>query len=104
MSKTVVYTGGESELHFYEEVKHVTVADGLTAIFRGQGILLLHGPHQPKLSLKNSAITTVGVQAFEESGTITLLGMEGARRIRSYAFAYARTCAPSRASAARRWA
>jgi hypothetical protein len=62
----------------------VTVADGVTDIkqwaFLGCKGLTNLG------FLKGSAITTIGESAFEDSGIITLLGMEAVRRIWNEAF------------------
>jgi hypothetical protein len=112
MSKAVVYRGAdptESEHGFPvgewdgdEEVAHVTVSDGVTEI----RVMAFHGcTGLANLSfLEDSAITTVGEQAFKQAGIMTLQGVEGVRKIGNDAFFMARTCAPSRAWAARRWA
>jgi hypothetical protein len=113
MSKAVVYTGtvpvadedGEREGEWQddEEVTDVTIADGLTEIktcsFYGcKGLTNLR-------FLKDSAIMTIGGNAFQDSGTISLQGMEDAKNISAAPPSpAARTCAPSRAWAARRWA
>jgi hypothetical protein len=90
MSKAVVYMGRVvqfpgGEFMNDEEVTHVTIADGLTEIkdsaFDGcKGLASLS-------FLEGSAITTVGVAAFVNSGIITLQWMEGVRKIDSLAFA-----------------
>ena len=79
MSKAVVCTGRENEFEGDVEVYRVTVAVGLVTIkrdaFRGcKGLTSLS-------FLKDSAIMTIGVNAFRESGIITLLGMERVRKI-----------------------
>jgi hypothetical protein len=97
MSKAVVYEGTvSSDINEYgvpvgewegdEEVTDVTVAGGLTEIKEGafEGCKSL-----TNLSfLKDSAITTVGGQAFGISGIVALHGMEGVRKIGHAAFAY----------------
>jgi hypothetical protein len=95
MSKAVVYTGAEptedewgepvGEWQGDEDVTDVTIADGVTeikslAFYRCKGLTNLS-------FLKGSAVTTIGAWAFEESGIITLLGMERVRKICSHAFA-----------------
>jgi hypothetical protein len=111
MSKAVVYRGrvmgfGEGEWQDDEDVTDVTVADRVTEInteiklnaFRGcTGLTNLS-------FLEGSTITTVGHSAFSRSGIISLQGMEGVRKVDVALSAIARTCAPSRAWAARRWA
>jgi hypothetical protein len=97
MSKAVVYTGADptededggdpvGEWQGDHEVAHVTVADGVTEIKEGafgycKGLTNLS-------FLEDSAITTVGSGAFQSTGIITLLGMEGVRKIGNQAFAY----------------
>jgi hypothetical protein len=85
MSKAVVCTGREDEFKEDVEVTHVTVADGVTEIkegtFWGCKSLTNLG------FLKGSTVTTVGVRAFLRSGIITLLGMEGVRKLGNGAFA-----------------
>ncbi|GMI22949.1 hypothetical protein TeGR_g8067 [Tetraparma gracilis] len=97
MSKAVMYTGAEptppppggrdpvGEWQDDKEVRHVTVNDGLMEIkehaFDGcTGLASLS-------FLKDSAVTTVGQFAFADSGIIILHGMEGVRKIGSFAFA-----------------
>ncbi|GMI57720.1 hypothetical protein TeGR_g9977 [Tetraparma gracilis] len=101
MTKAVVYMGAEptyesdeydsddeewpvGEFENDEEVTNVTVADGVTeikeaAFYCCKGLTNLS-------FLKDSAITTVGQQAFARSGIASLLGMEGVRKIGEAAF------------------
>ncbi|GMI27580.1 hypothetical protein TeGR_g1232 [Tetraparma gracilis] len=86
MSEAVVYRGGGREFLGDKEVNHVTVAEGFTEIkeqaFRGcEGLTNLS-------FLEDSAVMTVGMWAFAYSGIVTLLGMEGVRKICCHAFAY----------------
>ncbi|GMI20391.1 hypothetical protein TeGR_g1354 [Tetraparma gracilis] len=87
MSKAVVYTGWEGKWNQKDTgVTDVTIADGVTEIeyraFEGcKGLTNLS-------FLKGSAITTIGGMAFDSSGIITLLGMEGVRKIDAVAFAH----------------
>jgi hypothetical protein len=85
MSKAVVCTGREEEFWGDREVSHVTVADGVTEIKDGafQGCKGL-----TNLILKGSAITTVGENAFFDSGIVTLQGMEDVRKIGFMAFGH----------------
>jgi hypothetical protein len=67
-----------------EEVTHVTIADGVTeikehAFWDCKGLTNLG-------FLKDSAITTIGDNAFRKSGIVTLQGMEGVRKIGNCAF------------------
>ncbi|GMI30306.1 hypothetical protein TeGR_g2317 [Tetraparma gracilis] len=83
MSKAVVYMGGKREF-MDKEVKHVTLADGVTEIKRhafenSKGLTNLS-------FLKDSAITTVGQQAFRRSWITILLGMERVKRVGGNAF------------------
>ncbi|GMI23370.1 hypothetical protein TeGR_g146 [Tetraparma gracilis] len=94
MSKAVVYTGADptydsddepvGEWQDDEEVTDVTIADGVMEI-KEQAFWGCAGLTNLSF-LKGSAITTVGVAAFLQSGIITLLGMKGVRTIGSYAF------------------
>jgi hypothetical protein len=102
MSKAVLCTGRRREFEGDEEVFHVTVAYGLMEI-RLRAFRLCKGLTNLSF-LEGSAITTIGRNAFARSGITTLQGIEGVRKIEHYAFWMARTCAPSRAWAARRWA
>jgi hypothetical protein len=95
MSKAVVYTGRvtsafvssafeRGEFQGDEEVTDVTIADGVTEIkeqaFDGcKGLTNLS-------FLNDSAISTVGAEAFGSSGIITLQGVEGVRKIGRMAF------------------
>jgi hypothetical protein len=84
MSKAVVYRGGVAEFEYDLEVHHVTIADGFTEIrlhaFKGcEGLTNLS-------CLKDSAITTVGEAAFQESSIVSLVGMESVRKIGICAF------------------
>jgi hypothetical protein len=86
MPKAVVCTGRVMEFHGDREVTDVTVADGVTeigeeAFFRCKGLTNLS-------FLKDSAITTVGLQAFAGSGIALLQWMEGVRKIGDFAFAH----------------
>ncbi|GMI29132.1 hypothetical protein TeGR_g11046 [Tetraparma gracilis] len=97
MSEAVVYTGAEptefnengiciGEWERVEEVTNVTIADGVTEIKEAAFYSCIG---LTNLSfLKGSAVTTVGVQAFRESGIVTLQGMERVRKIGDEAFAY----------------
>jgi hypothetical protein len=93
MSKAV-YTGADptydsdgepvGEWEDDEDVVDVTVVDGLTEIkdsaFWGcTGLKNLH-------FLKDTVITTLGVNAFRESGIITLQGMERVRKLGNHVF------------------
>ncbi|GMI25706.1 hypothetical protein TeGR_g1597 [Tetraparma gracilis] len=85
MSKAVVCTGRAREFMGDRSVTHVTVADGVTeigvsAFFGCKGLTNLG-------FLRGLAITTVGYWAFRETRIITLLGMEGVRKIGDEAFA-----------------
>ncbi|GMI40670.1 hypothetical protein TeGR_g14525 [Tetraparma gracilis] len=85
MSKAVVYRGGVQEFQGDREVYHVTFADGVTDIERAafydcKGLTNLS-------FLEGSVITTFEQEAFVRSGIITLLGMEGVRKIGRWAFA-----------------
>jgi hypothetical protein len=84
MSKAVVYRGEVEEFSCDREVTHVTVADGVTEI-RELAFYLCKGLTNLSF-LKDSAITTVGEQAFYYSGIITLQGMERVRKIGVMAF------------------
>jgi hypothetical protein len=86
MSKAVVCTGREQEFDGDEEVTHVTVAGGVTEIKR-RAFAWCKGLTNLSF-LKDSAITTVGDHAFQRSGIITLLGMEGVRKFGICAFAW----------------
>jgi hypothetical protein len=84
MSKAVVYRGGANEYEGDEEVTHVTVSDGLTKIklqaFEGcKGLKNLS-------FLKDSAITTIAVWAFANSGITSLQSIENVKRIDRGAF------------------
>jgi hypothetical protein len=95
MSKAVVYTGaaptvnkeGEvlGEWQGDEDVTHVTIADGVTAIkwyaFWGCTGLTNLG------FLKDSAVRTILFDAFLRSGIVSLQGIEGVRKIAARAFA-----------------
>jgi hypothetical protein len=79
-----MYTGRMREFQDDKEVAHVNVADGFTEIkyaaFCGcKGLTNL-------CFLKGSTITTVEADAFMDSGIVTLLGMEGVRKIGALAF------------------
>jgi hypothetical protein len=101
MSKAVVYMGADpteieaaggelwGEFEGDEEVYHVTVADGLTAI-KYQAFFGCKGLTNLSFLLKGSAITTIGMYAFASSGIITLQGMEGVKKIGMSAFAECR--------------
>ncbi|GMI31005.1 hypothetical protein TeGR_g1970 [Tetraparma gracilis] len=84
MSKAVVYRGGASEFEGDMEVLHVTVADGLTEM-KQRAFAWCKGLTNLSF-LKGSSVTTVGVEAFRDSGIITLLGMEGVMKIGIAAF------------------
>ncbi|GMI54416.1 hypothetical protein TeGR_g2826 [Tetraparma gracilis] len=84
MSKAVVCTGRAGEFEGDREVRDVTVADGLTAI-KYQAFWGCKGLTNLSF-LKDSAITTVRDYAFEESGIVTLHGMERVRKIGICAF------------------
>ncbi|GMI23143.1 hypothetical protein TeGR_g4038 [Tetraparma gracilis] len=84
MSKAVVYRGGEGEFQGDEKVTHVAVTVGLLEIMRGafrfcKGLTNLS-------FLKDSTITTVGMEAFQGSGIAALWGMEGVMKIGIKAF------------------
>ncbi|GMI21350.1 hypothetical protein TeGR_g8704 [Tetraparma gracilis] len=85
MSKAVVYRGGVQEFQGDREVYHVTLTNGLTEIQK----LAFWGCKGLKILsfLKDSAIMTIREQAFEDSGIITLQGVEGVRKIGMCAFA-----------------
>jgi hypothetical protein len=81
-----VYSGEKQEWQNDTAVAHVTVHLGVTeikadAFFGCTGLINLS-------FLEDSAITTVGENAFCDSGIITLLGMVGVRKIGNQAFAY----------------
>jgi len=85
MSKAVVCTGRAQEFRGDREVTDVILADGVTEIKVGafescKGLTNLS-------FLKDSAITTIGVWAFMQSGIASLLGMEAVRKIGGAAFA-----------------
>jgi hypothetical protein len=85
-AKAVVYSGVEGEFHQDEEVTDVTIADEVAeikdhAFCRCKNLTNLR-------FLKGSAITTVGDHAFYKAGIITLQGVEGVRKIDSFAFAH----------------
>jgi hypothetical protein len=94
MSKAVVYTGADptlvdddnlqGEWQDDEDVADVTVRDGVTeiklrAFLRCKGLTNLS-------FLQGSSVTTVEEYAFRETSIITLLGMEGVRKIGGYVF------------------
>ncbi|GMI28445.1 hypothetical protein TeGR_g14672 [Tetraparma gracilis] len=84
MSKAVVYRGGESEYYGDVKITHVTVRDEVTeikykAFYRCKGLTNLS-------FLEGSGVMTIGEEAFEDSGIITLLGMERVRKIGKCAF------------------
>jgi hypothetical protein len=84
MPKAVVCTGREREFEGDEEVTHVSAADGVTetmklAFFRCKGLTNLS-------FLEGSSITTVGQQAFQQSGITSLQGMEGVTKLGFCAF------------------
>jgi hypothetical protein len=81
-----VCTGREQEFAGDREVTHVTVADGVTEI-KYRAFWFCIGLTNLSF-LEGSSITTVKADAYRGSGIITLLGMEGVRKIGSYAFAY----------------
>jgi hypothetical protein len=86
MPKAVVCTGEEEEFSMDMEVTHVTIADGVTEI-KEQAFERCKGLTNLSF-LEGSAITTIGFGAFLLSGIISLLGMEGVRKIGHYTFAY----------------
>ncbi|GMI28469.1 hypothetical protein TeGR_g9158 [Tetraparma gracilis] len=95
MSKAVVYTGADPTVNEEEfevaewqddqDVADVTVADGLTKI-KDSAFYGCRGLKNLRF-LKDSVITTLGVNAFRESGIITLLGIEAVRKLGKWAFA-----------------
>ena len=85
MSKAVVYRGRQQEFMGDREVTHVTVADEVMEI-EMQAFMDCKGLTSLSF-LMDSAITTIGQQAFASSGIITLQGMERVTKIGYAAFA-----------------